>query len=41
MPSNSDLIKWAEQGRLHTKYTMWYSSITAGADKLHLQLTTH
>jgi hypothetical protein len=21
MPSNSDLIKWAEQGRLHTKYT--------------------
>jgi hypothetical protein len=20
MPSNSDLIKWAEQGRLHTKY---------------------
>lgn len=27
MPSNSDLIKWAEQGRLHTKYT----SMTAGA----------
>ena len=22
MPSNSDLIKWAEQGRLHTKYTL-------------------
>lgn len=21
MPSNSDLIKWSEQGRLHTKYT--------------------
>jgi hypothetical protein len=21
MPSNSDLIKWAEQGSLHTKYT--------------------
>ena len=21
MPTNSDLIKWAEQGRLHTKYT--------------------
>ena len=20
MPSNSDMIKWAEQGRLHTKY---------------------
>lgn len=28
MPSNSDLIKWAEQGRLHTKYT----SVTSGAD---------
>jgi hypothetical protein len=28
MPSNSDLIKWAEQGRLHTKYT---SVGTAGA----------
>ena len=27
MPSNSDLIKWAEQGRLHTKYT----AMTAGA----------
>jgi hypothetical protein len=25
LPSNSDLIKWAEQGRLHTKYT----SVTA------------
>jgi hypothetical protein len=25
MPSNSDLIKWAEQGRLHTKY----SAVTA------------
>ena len=21
MPTNSDMIKWAEQGRLHTKYT--------------------
>ena len=21
LPTNSDLIKWAEQGRLHTKYT--------------------
>jgi hypothetical protein len=27
MPSNSDLIKWAEQGRLHTKYT----DVTSGA----------
>ena len=28
MPSNSDLIKWAEQGRLHTKYTS--CTITTG-----------
>lgn len=28
MPSNSDLIKWAEQGRLHTKYT---NCTTSGA----------
>ena len=21
MPSNSDMVRWAEQGRLHTKYT--------------------
>ena len=26
MPSNSDLIKWAEQGSLHTKYTNCTSS---------------
>jgi hypothetical protein len=29
MPSNSDLIKWAEQGRLHVKYTN--CTIPAGA----------
>ena len=29
MPSNSDMIKWAEQGRLHSKYTNCV--ITAGA----------
>jgi hypothetical protein len=28
LPSNSDQIKWAEQGRLHTKYT---SCLTSGA----------
>jgi hypothetical protein len=28
MPSNSDQIKWAEQGRLHTKYT---SCLTSGS----------
>ena len=32
MPSNSDLIKWAEQGRLHTKYTnVTTPSATAGS----------
>ena len=28
IPSNSDMIKWAEQGRLHSKYT---SCLTSGA----------
>jgi len=32
MPSNSDLIKWAEQGRLHTKYVNCDSNAAAGAD---------
>jgi hypothetical protein len=32
MPSSSDLIKWAEQGRLHTKYVNCASSAAAGAD---------
>jgi hypothetical protein len=32
MPSNSDLIKWAEQGRLHTKYVNCESSAAAGSD---------
>jgi hypothetical protein len=32
MPSNSDLIKWAEQGRLHTKYTNCASAGAAGDD---------
>ena len=31
MPSNSDLIKWAEQGRLHTKYADVVSAGAAGA----------
>ena len=30
MPSNSDLIKWAEQGRLHTKYTNVTTTGVAG-----------
>jgi len=32
MPSNSDLIKWAEQGRLHTKYASCTSAGAAGDD---------
>ena len=32
MPSNSDLIKWAEQGRLHQKYRACTSAAAAGAD---------
>jgi len=31
MPSNSDLIKWAEQGRLHNKYTgLTFAGATVG-----------
>jgi hypothetical protein len=32
MPSNSDMIKWAEQGRLHTKYVNCDSNAAAAAD---------
>jgi hypothetical protein len=32
MPSNSDMIKWAEQGRLHTKYVDCASDGDAGDD---------
>ncbi len=32
MPSNSDMVKWAEQGRLHTKYVDCVTSAAAGAD---------
>ena len=35
LPSNSDLIKWAEQGRLHTKYTgVTAVSATGGDDEV-------
>ena len=30
MPSNSDMIKWAEQGRLHIKYTNCTTAATPG-----------
>lgn len=32
MPSNSDLIKWAEQGRLHTKYADCATDAAVNAD---------
>ena len=32
MPSSSDLIKWAEQGRLHTKYVNCTSGAAAASD---------
>ncbi len=32
MPSNSDLIKWAEQGRLHTKYVDVTTGTATAAD---------
>lgn len=32
MPSNSDLVKWAEQGRLHTKYVDCQSGAAAAAN---------
>ena len=32
LPSNSDLIKWAEQGRLHTKYTGVTADDADGSD---------
>ncbi len=38
MPSNSDLIKWAEQGRLHTKYVKVGSAAAANADTAIFQV---
>jgi len=38
MPSNSDLIKWAEQGRLHTKYTSVGSAGALAADQVVFQV---
>ena len=32
MPTNSDMIKWAEQGRLHTKYVNCSSAAAAAAN---------
>ena len=38
MPTNSDLIKWAEQGRLHTKYTQVGSAGLVNADQVTFQV---
>ena len=38
MPSNSDLIKWAEQGRLHVKYTDVGTAALAGDDEAVFQV---
>ena len=38
MPSNSDLIKWAEQGRLHIKYTKVGTAASAAADTATFQI---
>ena len=38
MPSNSDLIKWAEQGRLHTKYTSVGTAAVVNADTATFQV---
>jgi hypothetical protein len=35
MPTNSDLIKWAEQGRLHTKYTSCVANTTPSGPNAH------
>ncbi len=41
LPTNSDLIKWAEQGRLHTKYTAVTAvSATAGDDTVTFDIGT-
>ncbi len=38
MPSNSDMIKWAEQGRLHIKYTNVTSGAAASSDTATLTI---
>jgi hypothetical protein len=38
MPSNSDLIKWAEQGRLHTKYVNCISGDAVNSDTATIEV---
>ena len=39
LPSNSDQIKWSEQGRLHTKYTSCVSDKAAGQDEAEITVS--
>ena len=41
MPTNSDLIKWAEQGRLHTKYTNVTTTQAPGAISTAVEWTVN
>jgi len=43
MPSNSDLIKWSEQGRLHTQYTAVTATnaVTSGTQILDIGADNH
>ena len=38
LPSNSDMVKWAEQGRLHTKYTDVGTAAAVGVDIADFQI---
>ena len=38
LPSNSDLVKWAEQGRLHTKYSSVGTAAIVNADSATFQV---
>ena len=38
LPSNSDLVKWAEQGRLHTKYSDVGTAAVVNADSATFQV---
>src|SRR5210317_2505717 len=38
IPSNSDLVKWAEQGRLHIKYTNVGTAALVNADTATFQV---
>ena len=38
MPTNSDMIKWAEQGRLHTKYVNCISNQAAGQNTAQITI---